>query len=336
MFAHVIAALSIVLLLSAPATARSDELADAYARGLDLFRAQNYQQALPYFQEALALAEERYGTDDPKLAVELNIWPKSIGSWAIMNRPSRSIDGPLALDEANLATDDPDLATSLNNLALLYRAQDRLDEAEALYERSLDILQDALGPRHPNVAKSLNNLAVLYDAQGRRVEAATLIERAVDIAAETLGEEHPTTITLASNLESIGGSVAASGEVVAQSGDTPPTPAPSSEPPPLPDLLAEEDETVAQPIVAAAAPTEPVAESSPKRSPNSRPSSPQRGVSFSFILLRFVTRRSPPANGSGWWALWIASGFGPRGAAKVTTDSGEFYRVWAVASPIVP
>ena len=196
--------LPLVLLTSAgPTAVAADELSEAYEQGLELFRQERYDDALPHFELALSLAEQHYGAGDPRVAVELNNLAEV---YRVLNRLEEA--EPLyvravELDERSLGSDDPGLATSLNNLALLYRAQNRLAEAEQLYERSLDILEKALGPRHPNVAKSLNNLAVLYDAQGRRDRARPLIARAVEVATETLGDAHPTTITLMKNLETM-------------------------------------------------------------------------------------------------------------------------------------
>ena len=192
-----------LVLVQSPTAARADALGEAYDKGLDLFRQERFDEALPHFELAVSLAEQRYGPSDPRVAVELNNLAEVYRVLGRFGDAEPLYERAVALDERSLGKDDPDLATSLNNLALLYRAQNRLDEAEQLYERSLDILEKAHGHQHPNVAKSMNNLAVLYDAQGRRDRAQPLIRRAVDVARETLGAEHPTTVTLARNLETM-------------------------------------------------------------------------------------------------------------------------------------
>lgn len=185
------------------AAAAADELSEAYTAGLELLRAEEYSRALPHFESALNLAEVRYGSDDPRIAIELNNLAEVHRLQGSLEQAESLYLRAIALDEQALAPDSPELATSLNNLALVYRAQDRLGEAERLYERSLSILQSAHGPYHPKVAKSLNNLAVLYEAQGRIRDARTLLDRAVAVSQETLGAEHPTTMTLTENLASM-------------------------------------------------------------------------------------------------------------------------------------
>lgn len=305
-----VVALAFGLVMGVPCVSpvSADELSDSYAQGLEHFRAENYEAALPHFRKTLQLAEERYGPEDPKVAVELNNLAEVYRLIGDYEAAEPLYQRALAMDENNLDAGDPDLATSLNNLALLYRAQDRLSEAEALYERSLDILQDSLGPRHPNVAKSLNNLAVLYDAQGRRAEAATLIERAVSISQETLGPSHPTTITLSKNLETMREDSVAETIVAAQ---------------PVPEPEVADDSSVE--TASAQAPAQAAASTAAAQAIE-----PAAGGGDYVVHLASV--RSTEAAAAEWRRLTgiyaLPQNLTQYEPAKITTDSGEFYRVW--------
>ncbi|MCB1883161.1 MAG: tetratricopeptide repeat protein [Geminicoccaceae bacterium] len=184
-------------------TALADGLSDTYDAGFRLFREERYEEALPYFEEALALAEARFGPSDPGLSVELNNLAEVLRHLGRYDEAEPYYKRALALDESSKGKDEPGLATSLNNLALLYRGQGRYDEAEDLYKRSLDLLERSLGPRDPKVAKTLNNLAVLYQAKGEPKAAMPLIERAAAVAGEALGPNNPTTETLKRNRETL-------------------------------------------------------------------------------------------------------------------------------------
>lgn len=304
-----ILALAIGLSMGTSIPVTADELSDSYAKGLELFRAENYDEALPHFRTTLQLAEDRFGPDDPRVAVELNNLAEVYRLMGDYAAAEPLYQRALALDEQNLEPGNPDLATSLNNLALLYRAQNRLSEAEALYERSLDILQQSLGPRHPNVAKSLNNLAVLYDAQGRRAEAAALIERAVTISSETLGPNHPTTTTLSNNLATMQEGSAAETVVAAQT-----SPAPAQ----------------AQAAPAADATQAAVAQAAPTVEATVSVIEPAAGGGNYVVHLASV--RSSDAAVAEWQRLTgayaLPAGLAQFPPAKVTTDSGDFYRVW--------
>ena len=182
--------------LNAPA--RADDMNRTYETGLNLFQAERYEEALPYFREALVLAEERFGPDDPAVSVELNNLAEVLRLLKRYDEARPLYERALALDERR-GSEEVGLATSLNNLALLDRAEGRYDEAQAHYDRALDLLQGALGPRHPSVAKTLNNLAILYQLQGKPEDALPLIDRAADIALEALGPDDPTTQSLSRN-----------------------------------------------------------------------------------------------------------------------------------------
>lgn len=296
----------------------ADELSSAYAKGLEQFRAQNYEAALPHFRETLRLAEERFGPADPKVAVELNNLAEVYRLMGDYEAAEPLYVRALELDEQNLDPGNPDLATSLNNLALLYRAQDRLSEAEALYERSLDILQKALGPRHPNVAKSLNNLAVLYDAQGRHAEAATLIERAVSISSETLGPAHPTTATLTQNLETMTSEV--DGETVIAATTAPLSGAEAD------SSATKGEEATTQSVVAS--------EASPSEKGDDRIEPAAGGGDY---VVHLASVRSVEEAAAEWRRLTGAYGLPeslPQAEPlKVTTNSGVFYRVWGGGFP---
>jgi tetratricopeptide (TPR) repeat protein len=216
------------------ATARADELDDAYRLGIAHFRAGRYQQALPYFQKALQLAEAKNGADSPAIAVELNNLGEVNRLLGHYDDAEKLYRQALVIDEKTKGPNDPALATSLNNLALVYRAQNRLTDAEKLYERSLALLERSVGANHPDVARSLNNLAMLYRAEGKADQAVPLQTRAVQIATASLGADNPTTAVLKRNLDAVRASAAAGGRTVlaaTPSATRPPTKAAVPPPP---------------------------------------------------------------------------------------------------------
>jgi tetratricopeptide (TPR) repeat protein len=218
------------------------------ARGLELFQAGKYDEALPYFEQALELAEKRYGPNDPALAVELNNLAEVHRLLGQLDKAEALYIRAIALDEDAGRGDDPGLATSLNNLALTYRTQGRLEEAEGLYLRALALLEKTLGPSHPDVARALNNLGVLYRLEGEPERARPLHERAVAIAEATLGAGHPTTETLKRNLAAAGERPAPTTPATAPAAEAPGR---SAVPPP-PSATASEPLPAAGPVAAAA------------------------------------------------------------------------------------
>lgn len=215
-----------LLVLATPAAAQED-MAILYKRAMELYRVGDFEAALPRFEKALTIAEERYGEDSPLLSLELNNLGEVYRLLGQYENAEPLFKRAIALDEETREADDPGLATSLNNLALLYRSQARFNEAEPLYKRSLSLLQRMLGPRHPDVAKSLNNLAILYSEEGRPDDARPLLERAVEVAATSLGPAHPTTAVFERNLKAlpVAGGSASRTRVAAVPADPDPAPA---------------------------------------------------------------------------------------------------------------
>ena len=197
-------------LAMAAGIAMADDLADAQDRGLELFRAGRYSEALPHFEKALDLAEARYGAEDPSVAYDLNNLAETQRLLERYDRAEQLYLRAIMIDEKGGGTPGQGLATSLNNLALVYKAEGRTADAERLYLRSLSMFERALGPNHPDVAKSLNNLASLYRSAGQPEKARPLQQRAVAIAERSLGPKNATTETLRRNLATLGGTPAAS------------------------------------------------------------------------------------------------------------------------------
>lgn len=197
--------MAVLLSLLLPTAASAAGASDSPGKGRDLLASGRYEAALPYFQHDLELAEQRYGRDDPSVAIEVNNLAEVNRLAGRLKEAEKLYQRAIALDERAKPPNPVGLATSLNNLALVYRGQGLLDKAAALNARSLGMLEEALGPNSPDVARSLNNLATLYRLQGQPDRARPLQERAVAIAASSLGPRHPDTQQLRRNLAALDG-----------------------------------------------------------------------------------------------------------------------------------
>lgn len=213
--------MAVLLSLLLPTAAAVAAGSDNPAKGRELLASGRYEAALPYFQHDLELAEQRYGRDDPSIAIEVNNLAEVNRLAGRLTEAEKLYQRAIALDERAKPANPVGLATSLNNLALVYRAQGLLDKAAAMHARSLSMLEEALGPNHPDVARSLNNLATLYRLQGQPDRAKPLQQRAVTIAVNSLGPRHPDTQQLRRNLAALDGTAA---PPATASPDQPPSP----------------------------------------------------------------------------------------------------------------
>jgi len=149
-----------------------------------------YAQAEPWRLKALHLAESRFLSDHPYVAVSLENLATLHHHQGRHEEALPLFKRALEIYEKSLGPGDPNVATCLNNLATLHSDQGRYEDALLLYKRALEIKEKSLGPDHPKVAQSLNNLAVLHYNLGRYERALTLFKRALEIREKILGLDH--------------------------------------------------------------------------------------------------------------------------------------------------
>lgn len=188
---------------SAAAQTPLDPLQQAYEAGMRAFHADDLETAAKHFEKALAIARERYGADDPRIATDLNNLAEVYRLLGRFADAEKLYLEALELDRRRPVGNPSETATTLNNLALLYRAQKRFDEAEELYRRALRLLEESVGPNHQDVARLLNNWAMLKLAADDPAAALELERRAVEVAKKALSPDHPSIRVLEANLERI-------------------------------------------------------------------------------------------------------------------------------------
>jgi CHAT domain-containing protein/Tfp pilus assembly protein PilF len=160
-------------------------------KGMELYRAGKYEEAIPLAQRVLAIREKALGPDHLKVAASLNNLAEVYREQRRYTDAEPLIKRALAIREKALAPGHPDIANSLNNLAETYKSQGRYADAEPLFKRLVAIDEKTLGPDHPKFAASLFNLAQLYHEQSRYADAEPLFKRSLAIEEKALGPEHP-------------------------------------------------------------------------------------------------------------------------------------------------
>ncbi len=166
------------------------------------FRGQ-FSRAEPLSRRALAIAEDRYGSDHHNVAAALNNLAILLRETNRLGEAEPLCRRALAIRERSLGPDHPAVATALNNLAILLKDTNRLGEAEPHFRRALAIGEQSLGPAHPEVAHALNSLAILLRDTNRLGEAEPLFRRALAIAEHSYGPNHPTVAMQLNNLANL-------------------------------------------------------------------------------------------------------------------------------------
>ncbi|MCC7251941.1 CHAT domain-containing protein [Hyphomicrobium sp.] len=118
-------------------------------RVLELYKSNEFDEAVPLAERAVALAESKFGPEHLEVATALSnvvLVYKAKGRFADAEGPAQRA---LAITEKLLGPNFPDVARQLTNLASVYTALGRFDEAEQLYVRALAIVQKSFGKRSP-------------------------------------------------------------------------------------------------------------------------------------------------------------------------------------------
>jgi len=190
-------------LLDAPLPEAAEEAASRLFNGLAAYRQYAlgaYAQARPLYERALALREQRLGSEHPDTAEILNNLALSLREEGNHEAARPLLERALAINEKALGAEHAATATSVNNLALLLRDQGDLAAARPLFERALASVEKAFGAEHPATAASLGNLGLVLKDEGDLAAARSLLERALAIDEKALGADHPDTANDLSNL----------------------------------------------------------------------------------------------------------------------------------------
>src|ERR1051326_6345714 len=109
-----------------------------------------YTQAVPLFEEALAIREQVLDPTHPDVATSLNNLALVRYFLGQYKQAIPLFERALAIREQVLGPAHPDTTWSLNNLAILYSKQGHYEKAIPLLERALAIREQVLGPTHPD------------------------------------------------------------------------------------------------------------------------------------------------------------------------------------------
>jgi tetratricopeptide (TPR) repeat protein len=159
-----------------------------------------FQQAMNYWEQALASDLLTYGEDHPNVAIDRNNLGSAYKALGEYERAIAYYEQALASDLLTYGEGHPDVAIDRNNLGSAYYALGEYERAIGYFEQALasDLL--TYGEDHPKVATSRNNLGSAYQALGEYARAIAYFEQALASDLLTYGEDHPDVAIRRNNL----------------------------------------------------------------------------------------------------------------------------------------
>ena len=150
-----------------------------------------YDQAIQYYEQALASNLKSFGEEHPHVARGRN----NLGSaWQAKGEYGKAIgyfERALASSLKTFGEQHPHVAIGRNNLGSAWHAKGEYDKALRYFEQALASDLKTLGEEHPRVAIERNNLGSAWQAKGEYGKAIGYFEQALASNVKTFGEEHP-------------------------------------------------------------------------------------------------------------------------------------------------
>ena len=180
------------------AIAQSPEADNLYNKGIELYNADQYQEAIGYLRKSDSLEKAELPESSPLYHRSLQVIASAYCNIAINQCNAGHIDD--AINTCNIALsmqkdafgeNNPDYAQTLNILASFNYYINKYDEAISLGKQASDILKATIGDSDPAYAQSLGNLADFYASTGNYVEAIKLGNTTSEIFKKTVGDNHP-------------------------------------------------------------------------------------------------------------------------------------------------
>ncbi len=158
------------------------------------------KEAIPLFQEAVAVREKLLGTNNPDYLTSRHGLAEALFQSGAAEEALPIFEQTLAMRSSSLGDQHADTLASKNNLAECYRSLGRLDKAEPLIREAFDGRKELLGPAHRDTLSSMNNLALTYLDEGKLDLAVPLLEDDLKLSRENLGPDHHYTLAAINNL----------------------------------------------------------------------------------------------------------------------------------------
>ena len=170
----------------------------------------NPQEAIEYYEKALAIDQTVYGENHPEVAVVLNNMGTAFEEIGDYRKAIRYYRKSLAINYSEHGLEHSKVALQLNNIGSALYKRKRINKAISCFESALTIGKKFnLEDQSQNclelasiLNKLLNNLGAAYKAKGRLNNAIDFYKQALDLNLKFFGEEHPDFAIILKNLGS--------------------------------------------------------------------------------------------------------------------------------------
>lgn len=162
-----------------------------------------YDQAIRYYQKALAIGLGIFRANDIRLAAVGNNIGEAWGAKKNYNQAILYYKKALEIEREVLGPAHPNVAVVLNNIADVCTGMGEYDMAIDYLNKALEICMKAFGPDHPSMATYLNNMGEQLRRKGDYDNAINYYEKALAIVLKAYGPDYPRIATHWGNLGAV-------------------------------------------------------------------------------------------------------------------------------------
>ena len=180
-----------------------DETRKLIAEANRLWWAENYAEALPLAERALAVREKESGTENYDFSQALFVLANIYSATSDYAKSEIFFQRALEIREKVMGKDHISISSILNNFGYLYKDKGDYGKAEMLFQRALEIREKELEPNNLLIASVLNNIGNLSIEKGDTVKAASFYKRVLEIREKALGPESAEVATVLNNIANL-------------------------------------------------------------------------------------------------------------------------------------
>jgi tetratricopeptide (TPR) repeat protein len=163
----------------------------------------DYEKAIQYYQQGLAIRQKTLSPDDPSLATpygNIGLVYHNMGEYL---KALSFYEKALEIQQKTLPPNHPSFATSYNNIATVYNHMGDYTKSVSFLQKDIEIREKTLLPNHPSLATSYNNIGAVYMNMGEYSKGLSSHEKALEIRQKTLLPNHPDLATSYNNIGSV-------------------------------------------------------------------------------------------------------------------------------------
>jgi len=162
-----------------------------------------YNEALPYYKEALDIAYANYASEDPGLAQTLTLYAELLRKQGLVDESLELHQKALTIRLSSSSQDKVAISESQTFIGCCYSATKNYEKASVMHEQALQLREKCLNPAHPLLSESLNYVGETLQYTDKAKPALPCLMRALNIRESVFGKSHPAVAHVLGNLAAV-------------------------------------------------------------------------------------------------------------------------------------